>query len=113
MARYEGSYLIIDESESASFRERVQHPDPEAIRRRDQLFAELDQMGIVRNPDGSMDIPFSPKHRPISSTERTWQQGTFGLTERAVTLKNTLRPSNMPVNESNSYNSSDTSLLAA
>lgn len=71
MAHYEGSYLILDEGESASFRERALHPDPEAIRRRDRLFAEIDQMNIIRNADGSMEVPFTPKRRPMTKSQKT------------------------------------------
>lgn len=76
MAHYEGSYLILDEGESAAFQERVKYPDPDAIRRRDRLFAELDQMGITRNADGSMEIEFTPKRRPHTRSGQTWNMNS-------------------------------------
>ena len=73
MAHYEGSYLILDEGESNAFRERVLHPDPAAIRRRDRLFSELDQMGITKNADGSIEVEFTPKRRPHLRSAQTWR----------------------------------------
>ena len=35
----------------------------EAAKRRDTLFAELDQMDITHNPDGSVEVPFTPKEK--------------------------------------------------
>ena len=77
MAHYEGFYLILDEGESAPFRERALHPDPEAILRRDRLFAEIDQMSIVRNADGSMEVPFTPKRRPMTRIQKTGESNVL------------------------------------
>ena len=53
MAHYEGSYLVMSEDEINALIERCQQP--EVIQRRDAFFAELDQMSITRNADGSVE----------------------------------------------------------
>lgn len=36
----------------------ITNPDPEALRRRDELFAWLDANPVVFNSDGSAEFPF-------------------------------------------------------
>jgi hypothetical protein len=56
MAHYEDSYLVMSEDEINALIERCQQV--EIIQRRDAFFAELDQMIIAKNPDGSMEVEF-------------------------------------------------------
>lgn len=72
MAHYEGSYLVMSEDEIDALIERCQQP--EVIQRRDAFFAELDQMGITRNPDGSVEVEFTPKPRSEFGSQRTGAQ---------------------------------------
>lgn len=59
----EGNALVMSAKDWAAFQKRIR--DPEAFRKRDKLFAELEEMKITRNPDGSMEVPFTPKEREI------------------------------------------------
>lgn len=63
MAHYEGSYLVMSEEEIDALIERCQRP--EVIQKRDAFFAELDQMIITRNPDGSMEVEFTPEEKGV------------------------------------------------
>ena len=59
----EGNALAMSAKDWAAFQKRIR--DPEAFRKRAALFAELDEMKITRNPDGSMEVPFTPKEREM------------------------------------------------
>ena len=47
----ERSTLVMSAKDWAEFQKRIR--DPETIRKRDKLFAELDEMNITWNPDGA------------------------------------------------------------
>lgn len=71
MAYIDGMRLRLDANEMHEFHELVTHPDPEALRRRDELFAELDQNPGVFNDDGSFEFEFTlePETTTVSHTE--------------------------------------------
>ncbi len=48
----------MDHAEMEAFLQRVDHPDAGALRRRDAFFAELDQLDLVENGDGSFSFEF-------------------------------------------------------
>ena len=68
MAYTEGSRLILNDREMDAFLQRVNRPDPDAIRRRDELFAMLDQMDLTENEDGSFEFEFSLKSAAEETT---------------------------------------------
>lgn len=61
MAYTEGARLILEDSEMEEFLRRVNHPDPDVLRRRDELFAMLAGLDMTENDDGSIDFEFSMK----------------------------------------------------
>lgn len=71
MAYFEGHRLILNEEEQAAFIHSLAHPDQEAIRRRDALFARLDQMEVTVNADGSRSFEFTPRFRTQSALMST------------------------------------------
>lgn len=73
MVHYEGSYLVMSEAELNSFLERNRHPD--VVQKRQAFFAELDRMPITENPDGSVDIEFTPKRKSTVENMRSAKQG--------------------------------------
>ncbi len=58
MAQYEGSVLVLTHEEYDEMIRRMR--DPEVIRRKNELFAELDRMPVRYNEDGSIEIEFTP-----------------------------------------------------
>lgn len=46
------------EEERAEFRRMITNPDPEALHRRDELFAWLDANPAVFHIDGSVEFPY-------------------------------------------------------
>lgn len=61
MAYFDGIWLRLDDSEMSAVHERIMNPDREALRLRDELFAELDRNPGVLNDDGSFEFEFSLK----------------------------------------------------
>lgn len=56
MAKIDGPFIILTEEERLAFHNQIIHPDPVAMARRDEFFAELDRMNIRENEDGSVEI---------------------------------------------------------
>ena len=67
MAQHEGSVLVLTHEEYDEMIRRMR--DPEVIRRKKALFAELDQMPIRYNEDGSIEVEFtlSPNRRQVGT----------------------------------------------
>ena len=91
MAYTEGSRIVLDEHEMDAFLQRVNHPDPDAIRRRDELFAMLDQLELSEEEDGSFSFEFAVK--PVEKVRSTrWEKqrcapaNQFNQTEKGAEI---------------------------
>ena len=73
MAHYDSSRLILNPNEMERFRNNIARPTPETVRLRDALFAELEQMRVIENEDGSVSIDFEIADVP---TEKEMTQAT-------------------------------------
>lgn len=69
MAYIDGMRLRLNADEMREFHEVVMHPDQETLRRRDELFAELDQNPGVFNEDGSFEFEFTLEPVVVSTAE--------------------------------------------
>ncbi len=69
MAYIDGMRLRLNADEMCEFHEMVMHPNQETLRRRDELFAELDQNPGVFNDDGSFEFEFTLEPVVVSTSE--------------------------------------------
>lgn len=60
MTEFHGRFLVMTHDEYQQFLNRLEHPDPDAIRRRNALFKRLDEMNVTENADGSRSFEFPP-----------------------------------------------------
>lgn len=56
---YDGNSLILSAKDWVSFQKSLR--DPERINRQKKFFAELDNMEVMHNADGSVEVPFEPR----------------------------------------------------
>lgn len=56
---YDGNSLVMSAKDWVSFQKSLR--DPERIKRQEKFFAELDNMEVMHNADGSVDVPFEPR----------------------------------------------------
>lgn len=56
---YKGSTLVMSAKDWVSFQKSLR--DPERIKRQEKFFAELDNMEVMHNADGSVEVPFEPR----------------------------------------------------
>lgn len=82
MAYFDGIWLRLDDSEMSAVHERIMNPDREALRLRDELFAELDRNPGVLNDDGSFEFEFSLKPAAsVVTTHIPWAEMFFEIAE--------------------------------
>lgn len=58
---YDGNSLVLSAKDWVSFQKSLR--DPERIKRQKKFFAELDNMEVMHNADGSVEVPFEPRRR--------------------------------------------------
>ena len=58
MAEKFGAFILLTPEEMESFLERMNHPDPAVLKRRDELLRKLDAISMRELPDGSFEFDF-------------------------------------------------------
>lgn len=58
---YDGNSLVMSAKDWVSFQKSLR--DPERIKRQEKFFAELDDMEVIKNADGSVEVPFEPRRK--------------------------------------------------
>lgn len=56
---YERNTLVMSAKDWVSFQKSLRNP--ERIKRQEKFFAELDEMEVIKNADGSVEVPFEPR----------------------------------------------------